>query len=278
MSIHRTCKSIIFQENITYIDGYICSFPVIRAKITSTVKFEIPKLPETPSPVVPTPGNRSKGHGQGQKISNKVLDKVIKDNGPVPIRGMAPEPRNRRSIAAPSGMGGYGIIPQYQNINIKRILKGAGKVEKTVGTTPEDKNNARYTRYFSRAYLRNPGFQFKKGKSYLLMGKIIKNKLWVSFCDWHDEWESLNLDQLRNLKKNFILGCTECRVKFCYYPGCENKNKELDVCMWRPDSYYNFSGDCRVKHSACRKVNGRCQWTNDKKVVNCKKDKENNLP
>ncbi|KAK3697036.1 hypothetical protein QZH41_012507 [Actinostola sp. cb2023] len=251
---------------------------VVRAKIISTVKFELPEFPKHP-----TKGHRGNGRGNGKDNNNNNKDnnskKQHKTVDPAPMRGLdpiAPAPR-RFARSVMSGFSGVPVrprnFPEYQDIKIKRILKGVVDVKETVGTTPVDNTtNSKYTRYYSRAYIRNPGFKLKPGKAYLLAGKIIHNKLWVSFCDWHTEWNVLGLDQLRGLKKDFIHGC-KCRVLFCYYPGCEDNNHQRDVCMWKPDSFYP-GDDCRAKHSTCRAHKGRCQWKHSERFVKCKKNKE----
>ncbi|KXJ17126.1 hypothetical protein AC249_AIPGENE8114 [Exaiptasia diaphana] len=248
---------------------------VVRAKITSAVKFEIPDLPDTPTPVVQKPDTRG----------NNKTKKPKKDVSPDPLRQIAPEPRVRRSLAAPSGLGGglpgrgYYPVPQYQDVTIKRILKGVGQVENTVGMTVQGKNTTKHTRYVGRVYIRNPGFRLMPGKWYLLSGIIIQNKLWVSFCDIHQEWQALNLDQLHNLRKDFIHGCKKCRIQYCHPrdPGCEKRNNRMDVCSWRPDSYLP-AADCSVKHSSCRAIKGKCQWKHSPRFAKCKQSKQSKLP
>lgn len=224
-----------------------------------------------------------------QKTTSKDNNKTKKPSkgvNPKPLRQIAPEPRVRRSLAAPSGMSGgfakrgYYRVPQYQDVTIKRVLKGVSRVQSALGIKTITVNTTKHTQYVGRVYIGDPGFQLMPGKWYLLSGKVIQNKLWVWFCGLHQEWQRLNLDQLHNLRKDFTRGCKKCRIQYCHPRdlGCEKRNKmNKDTCTWTPDSYWS-GADCSFKHSSCQAIKGQCQWKHSPRFDKCKKIKQSKLP
>ena len=111
--------------------------------------------------------------------------------------------------------------------------------------------------------------ELKPGRSYLLMGKVIENRLWLSSCNLHREWDSLTIDQRRALKKYYRMNC-DCRVQFCYYTDCQNIVIK-GGCMWRPRTLPP-STDCGVKHRYCQKKKGHCVWRDGFNYDRCVRD------
>lgn len=240
----------------------------------SAVKHEVPELPPRPtSPFKPHTRPIKTGRNKNKSKKNPV-------QGVAPMRRgkelPAPAPfRFARSIV--SGRGSYKRQPlmgwRYQEIKIKKILKGVGRVENTQETQAQLRAN-KTTRYSSRMYV-SPSLHLKPGKAYILAGKIIANRLYVNRCNWYADWDRLSVGQIRRLRKTFVQGC-KCRVKFCYQRGCENI-KEKGVCKWKPEGFYPID-DCRYHHSSCRVHKGNCQWIDNDGYQQCMKKKAALLP
>ncbi|XP_031554272.1 metalloproteinase inhibitor 3-like [Actinia tenebrosa] len=237
---------------------------VVRVRVMSAVKHEVPELPPRPTPLVTTQ-NRTTDSNE-DKIKEKTTQGVAPwrrgKQAPAPFRFVRSIVSNRRSYRQYPFLGW-----RYQEIKIKRILKGVGLVENTQKTHAQLRTN-KTTRYSSRMYV-SPWLQLKPGKAYILAGKVISNRLYLSRCNWYSAWDKLSAGQIRDLKKTFVQGC-KCRVQFCYKPGCE-KTKAKGVCMWRPQGFYPVD-DCRYHHSLCRVHNGNCQWVDNEGFQKCMKN------
>lgn len=236
----------------------------------SVVKHEVPELPPRPTSPL-TPHTRATGSND-----NKSKKKPIQGVAPMRRGKEAPAPapfRFARSIL--SGRRSAGRYPfmgwRYQEIKIKKIFKGDGRVENTQKTKAQLRTN-KTTRYNSRMYV-SPSLHLKPGKTYILAGKIISNRLYVSRCNMYVAWDKQLLGRIRGFKKT---GC-KCRVQFCYYQrDCKN-NKAKDVCMWKIQGFYPVD-DCRYHHSSCRVHEGNCQWNDNDGYQKCLKNKAALLP
>jgi hypothetical protein len=247
---------------------------VVRVKVVSAVKYEVPDLPAQPTPVV-----KQKTRITDNNNSNKKKHNI----GVAPMRSVDPAPaplRLARSLISDAGRYHQRRLMgwRYQEIKIKKILKGFGLVENTEKTQAQIRNNNRTIRYKSRMYV-SPFLHLKPGRAYILAGKIIANRLFLSKCNWYAAWGNLSLSQIRGLKKIRAQGC-KCHIQlFCHYPECEN-TKAKDVCMWKPQGFYPID-DCRYHHSLCRKRKGNCQWIDGEGYHKCIKNKlgkSNGLP
>lgn len=153
---------------------------------------------------------------------------------------------------------------RYQEVIIKRVMKGRKILENLEGVVKSKDNRVMYARVYVSCV------DLKPGRPYLLMGKVIKNRLWLSSCNVHTDWESVTIDQRRALKKYYNMNC-DCRVEFCYYPDCQ-KETIKDGCRWRPRTFPP-STDCGVKHRYCKqKKNGQCVWIDGNNYNRCVRD------
>ncbi|EDO49273.1 predicted protein [Nematostella vectensis] len=238
---------------------------VFRVKVKSGPKFEVPPLPAGPEP--PRPG-KDNNNNNNNNNGNKDKDKEV---GPDPlISEPAPVIRGREPRAAASTGGHPPRILTFQEVTIKRLLRGKSKVNKTKGFEKFTKNLL--TRYNARVYTA-PKVKLEPNKAYLVAGKVIDGRLWISYCNLHTEWDHLSKSQLGGLKKYYQQGCNKCKVQLCFSASQCERMTAPDRCMWQME-IGNPTEDCYVKASACKKVGDRCMWKNEKSALKCKKEKK----
>ena len=281
-------------------------FLVIRVRVVSKAKQEQwppkpgkvpppPPSPETPTrkptdsePTEPVTDKSNEVEPSAEEVSTTLSPKP---SGPVetPLRAgrnppsLPPLPsvrgarylslrkvRRARGLSASVGLSHGGLFRRYstfkvryQEVVIKRVMKGEKLMESLDGIV----RNQRKRIVRARIYVSS--IELKPGRAYLLMGKVIKNRLWLSGCNLHTEWDHLTIAQRGALKKYYQQNCG-CRVQFCYYTDCQ-KIQIPGGCMWRPRTLPP-STDCGVKHRYCKKKNGECVWVNGKNYDRCVRD------
>lgn len=255
----------------------------MRVRVVSMVKKE--QWPSKPGKVPPPPATPEPPRQTQSEVvtdrSNEVESKVevsatsMSPYTPAIPSGRVPpslpprvprrkKVRQARGLLPSFGSGGsetfwtyFTHSVRYQRVLVKRVMKGKELLENLEGVQKNANNVVTYARVYVS------GVELKPNRAYLLMGKVIKNRLWLTSCNLHQEWESITLFQRAALKKYYQMNC-DCRVQVCFHTDCQ-KEKVPGGCMWRPRTLPP-STDCGVKHRYCKKKDRKCVWV--KEILN----------
>ena len=102
----------------------------------------------------------------------------------------------------------------------------------------------------------------KNNFEYLFIGKVLEGNLFISFCDWRQNWANVTWMQREGVRTQYRKGC-QCSIGFSF---CFTNNCPARGCDGFPDP--NF--DCRAKYDRCEiNIDGKsCSWLSKRRSGN----------
>ena len=102
----------------------------------------------------------------------------------------------------------------------------------------------------------------KNNFEYLFIGKVLEGNLYISFCDWRQNWANVTWMQREGVRTQYRKGC-QCSIGFSF---CFTNNCPARGCDGPPDP--NF--DCRAKYDRCEiNIDGKsCSWLSKRRSGN----------
>ncbi|RWS29362.1 Tissue inhibitor of metalloprotease-like protein [Leptotrombidium deliense] len=126
------------------------------------------------------------------------------------------------------------------------------------------------------------GRKFEANTRYLITGRIIGEKPWVSVCNYVEQWTSLTYKQRKGFRRLYSLGC-RCKVReppsqsYYSYRHMQSNNETASqhrlaarpgYCHW--ETRWANKYDCQALHSMCTPVTP--VFSTHKKLANSKNE------
>jgi len=117
------------------------------------------------------------------------------------------------------------------------------------------------------------GVVFKPHTKYLITGRVDGGKVWISLCNYYEEWAKLTMKQRKGFRLLYKQGC-ECKIA----PRPSRRwslayTVNANTCAW--ETVYESKGGCQGQHSICmRQANGHCHWNKSRSYRDCVKQNE----
>lgn len=102
---------------------------------------------------------------------------------------------------------------------------------------------------------------------YLVTGRVIGEKPWVSSCNFVQKWSTLSKKQKKGFRRLYQQGC-HCKVRQLFSPRHSTKGR---YCSW--ETVWTDS-DCQGRHSLCvpsPNHSDKCIWVNNSAYRHCMK-------
>ena len=107
------------------------------------------------------------------------------------------------------------------------------------------------------------GLNLSTGKKYILSGNILGNKLYVTNCHWHLEW-NIESKRIRRRLRRAEFHC-RCLIEPCFTKTSCNNQRNRYTCHW-PIKFK--PRDCRFR--TCQYEAGGCRWSKYIEMDVCK--------
>ena len=150
-----------------------------------------------------------------------------------------PSRKDRKSLPVKSDK--YGLpLPSTIKVVVQKIFKGADVLNATKGDIIE-------------IDIQNPwNYKFYQGEGYLMSGRKIFNKPFISMCDWNSLWKHVTFVQKWGLKRYYSASC-RCRLVYNLISDTEEHKPEKNECTWSIWSHEigGQKSDCQSKNGIC---------------------------
>lgn len=99
---------------------------------------------------------------------------------------------------------------------------------------------------FTSASSASCGVHLEDDTAYLIMGRVVAGKAWVSLCDTVMKWDDVPKRMRKLLVGTYARNC-DCKVRVCFNKACAER-LENSTCAW---SFIEDKSKCYTTHGAC---------------------------
>lgn len=141
----------------------------------------------------------------------------------------------------------------FYNITVMKIFKGQSNIQHllregtppkaVVHTTPNEGANS-------------CSLLLRKGGIYLLGGRLDREKMMLSKCDFNNEWHLLSEQIMNGVHGAYECHCT---VATCVDGYCDYNSS----CQW------DVADECSSKYRMCGRSGSECSWISDDQYTKC---------